>query len=239
MRTPVVAASLLIVIAATELTGSPSPAATEVVQQFLEREEPKLRQYRAFRRLEAYNERFNASGWMEVCSELQPDGVFAFRIIDEGGSGYVRGRVLKRALEEEAEAWSSGETDRSGLTSRNYRFEPLDEDSEIVKVSLKPLRKDRMLVDGIIFLTREDADLVRLDGRLSKNPSFWTTRVEVVRTYARIAGLRLPVALESAANVRIAGRSTFRMSYEYLAVNDHVLHPEDGRCAVPASVALP
>jgi hypothetical protein len=56
-------------------------------------------------------------------------------------------------------------------------------------------------------------------GSLAKNPSFWTRRVEIIRRYQRIAGVRLPVALESVANVRFAGTSTLTMTYEYESVN--------------------
>ena len=75
-------------------------------------------------------------------------------------------------------------------------------------------------MDGSIFVNPDDGDLVRIEGRLSKTPSFWTRRVEVVRHYQRINGVRVPVAIESVAQVLIAGRSTFSMSYEYETVND-------------------
>jgi hypothetical protein len=76
-----------------------------------------------------------------------------------------------------------------------------------------------MLVNGSIFLRPEDGDLVRIEGLLSKTPSFWTRRVEIVRHYRRIAGIRLPVRFESVASVRIAGHSTFTMTYQYERVN--------------------
>jgi len=57
-----------------------------------------------------------------------------------------------------------------------------------------------------------------MEGRLSKTPSFWTRRVEIVRWYRRIAGFRMPTVLETVANVRVAGESTFRMTYEYETV---------------------
>ena len=61
--------------------------------------------------------------------------------------------------------------------------------------------------------------MVRIEGRLSKTPSFWTRRVDVVRTYDRIVGVRVPVAIESVAQVVIAGRSTFKMTCEYETIN--------------------
>ena len=60
---------------------------------------------------------------------------------------------------------------------------------------------------------------MRIEGRLSKAPSFWTRRVEVVRHYERINGVRVPVAIESVASVLIAGRSTFKMTYQYETIN--------------------
>jgi hypothetical protein len=210
----------------------PNPATA--VHQFLQREEPRLLQYLAVRRLEAQNERFKASGWLEACTELRSGG-FAFQVLAEGGSDYIRGRVLKRALEAERDAWSTGEVDRGAITAQNYEFQPLGEDAtDFVRVTLKPLRHDRMLVAGTMFLGRADGDLIRIDGRLARNPSFWTSRVDVRRTYARVGGVRLPVALESIAHLRIAGRSTFRMTYQYLAVNAQNLVPQDDRCTTSA-----
>ena len=89
----------------------------------------------------------------------------------------------------------------------------------LVWLGVTPKRKDLLLLDGSIFLRPEDGDLVRVQGLLSKNPSFWTRHVEITRHYERIAGVRLPVAFESVANVLLAGKSTFKMTYTYQTVN--------------------
>ena len=46
-----------------------------------------------------------------------------------------------------------------------------------------------LLVDGTIYLNPDNGELVRMEGRLAKSPSFWTRRVEIVRWYRRIAGV--------------------------------------------------
>jgi len=204
----------------------------EIVQRFLTSDEASRTAYQALRRLEARNERFNADGWLDVCTNLTPDSGFHFRVIAEGGSGLIRGRVLKKALESERDAWASGEIDRSTLQPGNYEFEETEStDGGLLKVTLKPRRKSRMLVDGVMFLKPGDGDLVRVEGTLAEGPSFWTPRVDVIRRYARIAGVRVPVELESVAHVRMVGRSTFRMSYRYLSVNGRDLDGERDRCA--------
>ena len=66
-------------------------------------------------------------------------------------------------------------------------------------------------MEGSILLTNDAADLVRLEGLLVKRPSFWTRKVLIVRDYARINGVRVPVAMGSTADILFAGQSTFTM----------------------------
>ena len=51
--------------------------------------------------------------------------------------------------------------------------------------------------------------------------------MDIVRRYERIGGVRVPVSIESVAHVLIAGRSTFKMTYEYETINgQHVGTPQ-------------
>jgi len=191
------------------------------LEQFLGREEPGLRSYRARRYLRAENKRFHARGDLEAITELTQDGTFHYQIISESGSRDVRDRVLRPVLRDEAALWRRGDHRRNALTPENYAFEPgpnaptVDE----VRVVIKPRRRDVLLVDGALFLSAGDGDLRRVEGRLSKNPSFWTNRVDVVRRYARVGGIRVPFATEAVAHVKLAGRSEFAMTYEYESIN--------------------
>jgi hypothetical protein len=191
-----------------------------VVQRVLARNDPPPDQYRALRRLEARSDHFGAAGWMEAWTDVDPDGGFRYEIIGEGGSGYVRAHVLRAALEGERKLWLSREPERAALTTANYAFEENGPSADgLEAVGVRARRKDVLLVDGSIFVNADDGDLVRIEGRLSKTPSFWTRRVEVVRRYQRINGIRVPVAIESVAQVLLAGRSTFKMTYEYETIN--------------------
>ena len=53
-----------------------------------------------------------------------------------------------------------------------------------------------------------------------KRPSFWTRKVQIVRDYGRIGGVRVPIAMGSTADMLFAGQSTFSMTYEYESIND-------------------
>ena len=163
---------------------------------------------------------------MDAWTEEDATGGFRYHVASEGGSGYIRRRVFLAALEGEQKMWRSGEPDRAALDETNYELEEHGPTDDLVAVSVKPRRKDILLFEGSIFV-KPDGDLIRLEGRLSKTPSFWTRRVEVIRRYGRVAGVRVPLEMESVAQVLIAGRSTFHMTYEYETVNDqHVGDPQ-------------
>ena len=178
---------------------------------------------------------------MDVWTELDERGALQYRIAAEGGSDYIRTKVFRASLDAEKKMWASGEPDRAGITPDNYVFEDRGAGSEgLAWLSIKPRRKEVLLIDGSIFLRPSDGELLRLEGRLVKSPSFWVRRVEIVRRYQRLAGVRMPVALESAANLLIGGRSTFRMTYEYESVNQRRIgtpQPRtDGSAPLQASI---
>jgi hypothetical protein len=190
------------------------------LQQFLARGEEPTVEYRAIRRLEAHNVKFGASGWMTAWTEFDRAKGFRFQVMSEGGSNYVRSHVLRLALEGEQKMWADREPQRASLTTENYTFEEGGLAAEgLTALGIKPRRKDVLLIDGAIFVHPDSGDLTRIEGRLSKAPSLWTRRVEIIRRYERIGGVRVPVSIESTAQVLIAGRSTFKMTYEYETIN--------------------
>jgi hypothetical protein len=174
--------------------------------------------YRALRRLTARAGDRVAS--MVARTSFDPAGGFSFEIVEESGSGIIRSKVLRAALEAEQSAKQAAQRSRAALTSANYEFDAGTSEGEAYeRFRIKPRRKEPMMIDGSILLKSADGDLVRVQGLLVKRPSFWTRRVEVTREYARIGGVRVPVSMTSVADVLFVGRSTFEMQYEYESVN--------------------
>jgi len=199
---------------------SDQKALDPLVARFLDRQSSQLTEYRAQRRLEAHNLRFNKTGWLEATTWLDPARGFGFSVTGEGGSGLIRDKVLRPALEAEARALRTGEAAQSVLTTDNYTFTPEGpgpDGLEVVRLTAR--RNEKFLVNGRLLLRPPDLDLVQMEGRPAKSPSFWTTSVEIVRRYERMNGVRVPVRFDSTASVRFVGRSTFSITYEYTSVN--------------------
>ena len=221
---------LLITALATLLTIEPqagstpqaAEAAETAMQKFLSRP-PATHQYRASRRLEATGSGQRA--WMDARTDFSPAEGLRYEVTAEGGSGIIRSRVLRSLLDEEQRLASDGGS-RVALSTENYRFTSagLDDDGLAI-VTMKPLRKDRALIDGRLVLT-DEGDLVRVEGRLVKNPSFWLTRVMLVRSYRRLNGVLVPVSLQSTAQMRLLGRSTLHMTYRYSEVDDRLVEED-------------
>jgi hypothetical protein len=223
------------IVALLGLIAAPQGSVTPL-QRFLARGDEPTVEYRALRRLEAHNPKFNQSAWMVAWTEYDHVNGFRFTVVSEGGSGYIRSKVLRAALEGEQKIWANHEPQKASLTSDNYVFDDGAMAGDgLAAVAVRPRRKDVLLVEGSIFVQPSDGDLARIEGRLSKTPSIWTRRVDVVRRYERLAGVRVPMSIESVAHVLIAGRSTFKMTYEYETINGQRVGspaPSDGRLGV-------
>ena len=197
------------------------PAAVQpALERFLARPDEPVTQYRARRTLEGHNARFKMHGAIEAITELSADGRFSYSIVTETGSDYIRDKVLRPLLETEARVLASGDPSRSALTTDNYDIGGGElAEPGIIKLFAKPRRKEVSLIDGAVFITSADSDLVRIEGKMAKNPSFWTSRVNLVRRYDRIGGVRVPVRLDSTAQIRFAGASSLSMVYDYEMIN--------------------
>jgi hypothetical protein len=218
----------VILLAGPALDATPRESGSSVeqssVEQFLSRRDDP-RSYSAFRRMNAENPGSGRSGWMEAATDFSPEAGFRYEILAEGGSEAIRSKVLRAVLEGEKQLVARGIA-KSAIAETNYDFRPDGVDSEgLVKVLLSPRRKETSLINGAMFLSPTDGDLVRVEGRLAKSPSFWVQRVDIVRTYQRIEGALVPVAVESVAHVRFFGTSTLRMTYDYSEIDGRAIRP--------------
>jgi hypothetical protein len=223
----VLLAAIVAAMATAALVAAPAsapdstPPGGDTVARFLESGHPPLVAYRARRHLQASSRGGKMKAQLDAWTTLQPDGTFSFEVLQESGSNMIRQRVLRAALIEEQDNYRNAKLAESAFTRENYEF-LLDDTvrgGELVRIGLAPRRKSQMLITGAAFVRRDDADLVTIQGVLSKRPSFWTRKVQVTRHYARIDGVRVPIDVQLNADVLLVGDSTFAMTYQYASIN--------------------
>jgi hypothetical protein len=197
-----------------------SAAGGALVHRMLEPAVPKLVTYRARRTLAASTRGGRMRPEVAAWTSIDHAGVFDYNVISATGSGLIRDHVLLKALETERRTHNERTGPQLDLTPENYEFGPEEAGTDdLARIPLRARRTSQMLLNGFVTVTRGDADIVRVDGRLSQTPSWWTRRVDIVRRYARIAGVRVPIEMSSRADVRMVGESTFVMTYDYETIN--------------------
>ena len=185
--------------------------------------------YRAFRRLEATNgEKRSAS--MEAWTEHDPVRGFTFEIVKEEGSEYIRNKVLRGILTSEQELIRNGKPLRASFNTRNYTFEEGGTtDGGLRRILLRAARKSDGILNGSLLMQPESGELIGIEGRLVKSPSFWVRDVDVAWKYGRVGGHDVPLEMTTHGRVRLFGRATFRMVYEYATVDGQTVARQAAR----------
>jgi hypothetical protein len=181
--------------------------------------------YRAFRRLEAGNPTTSKHGWLEVWTEHRPGEGMVYTVLREGGYDYVRNNILRKLLNSEQKLVADGKPLRAPIVPRNYTIEVGGlTDAGLMRLLLHPVRKSDGVIRGAAFLEPDSGAIVRMQGRLTKSPSFWTRDVDVVWKFARMGDEMMPIELSSSARVLFYGRQPFRMTYTYAQVDGRTIN---------------
>lgn len=189
----------------------------DILDRFLSRESTPVVDYVAIREISASNVKYKMSGEMRIEARLHNRSL-SYRVLSQTGSGFILGKVLG-GLNDEVEETAKLNPERVAFTEKNYSFTPAGEvNFDLHQLFSKPRRKEHLLIDGSIFVT-PTGDLVRVEGRLVKNPKLLVRNVYLTRVYDKIMGVTLPVYFESEAQIPLAGPSNLTMIYHYLSVN--------------------
>jgi hypothetical protein len=165
----------------------------------------------------------NERGWMEVETRFDRQSGISHTILAEGGSHRIRQRALASVLEKEIGAARADEARRAAFSRENYRYRVLDASWDDVRIELMPLREDVRLLKGAAVVDSQSGDLLKVEGQLAQNPSFWVRDVFVARTYARVGTATLPVELVSTARVRMFGAARLRIRNQYTSIDGRPL----------------
>ena len=95
--------------------------ALAAIQNFLGRQRT-AHQYTAWRRLEASGSGHRA--WLDVQTDFSAESGLFYEVTAEGGSGYIRSRVLRSLLNEEQRLIALRGESGVALTTDNYQFVP-------------------------------------------------------------------------------------------------------------------
>jgi len=217
-RFPALAALLLLAPVQGEPAGAaaqaPAPAAEEIVSRLMaanRQREARLAGYQVERRYSLKNELYGKDAQMQVEVAFEAPDQVRFTVRSQQGSGALNRRVFGRMMEGEQESLSAENKRRSAMTPENYDFRLAGEETvggrRAYRLEITPRREDTFLFAGTIWVDAADFAVVRAQGRPAKRPSFWTRKIDFVRTFKKVGPFWLPARTESVTEVFLFGTS--------------------------------
>jgi outer membrane lipoprotein-sorting protein len=154
---------------------------------------------------------------MLVRTEYKAPDSKTFTIVSESGSGTVRDRVFKKLLEAEQESMREENQQRSAMTPENYVFQLSDyqknDATEFYVLEAQPRTKNKFLFRGRIWIDARDFAITRMEGEPAVNPSWWTVKTELKRSYQKVGDFWLPESNESETKVRVLSTAFLTINY--------------------------
>jgi hypothetical protein len=133
-----------------------------------------------------------------------------YKIVDSKGSD--RGeKVVRKILEHEAKAEKSSPPP-TAIVGENYDFHLVGQEtfqgSRCYVLDLKPKRKDPGLVEGRVWVDASTFLTRKVEGQMSKSPSWWVKGVSLTVLFGEVGGMWMQTSTKAVADIRLVGRYT-------------------------------
>jgi len=227
----------VLLLAVVQGGSPPSLTAPEILERMVRADSGRhaaLAGYSGVRHYRFENKKTNKQAEMTVRMVCGSDGVKTFEVVDESGSGFVRGHIIHKMIEAEEESSQKGERKETRIIPENYDFRLLG--SEILDgrasyvLEIEPKKPTKFSIRGRIWVDAEDFAIARIEGEPAKNPSFWIRSVKVEQRYERTGQFWLPALNHSIAQARVFGAT--EVVIEYSNYKTSVLNAQ-ARAAAP------
>jgi hypothetical protein len=141
-----------------------------------------------------------------------PPNVKKYTIQNHTGSS--RGEDIVRHILDKESSMTAQDPDASlrAVSAQNYEFAYLGDDdlngTSCYKLKISPKHKDISMVEGQVWVDQNPFLIRRIDGEMSKSPSWWLKRVHLVMDFGSLAGTWQQTGTQATADVRMVGKRT-------------------------------
>lgn len=145
----------------------------------------------------------------------------------ESSHGGMGEKVLRDVIARETEP--AKEAAKKEISPANYQFELLGTTTlngrSCYVLGMKPLREDKELLKGQIWIDAESYHLLRMEGSPAKSPSWWVRDLYILMSFGEVDGNWMPTFTRAVANIRFKGRyEMVARDLEYRAGTVHSAH---------------
>ncbi|PYV42683.1 MAG: hypothetical protein DMG06_13220 [Acidobacteria bacterium] len=183
----------------------------------------KLQNYSSVRRYSVFEKNEPADAEVRVSMQYVSPSTKTFRVISQKGAGWVTKQVFHALIRAEQDAAAGKNKTASAITSANYETRLLGDaqyqNRDCYVLELHPKRRDKFLIEGKIWVDKQDLAIVKLEGEPSKSLSFWVIRVHLVREYQKIGEFWLQFRDQTDAQIRFIGEYILQIDYGNYVIN--------------------
>jgi hypothetical protein len=196
------------------------PTAPVIVERMLRHNRAQSEQLKHYQELRHYQVQYkgfsaNLVGKMDVSVTFDAASGKSFRIVSQSGSKLLCDKVLKKAVDSEAEA--SQDQSATALTPANYKFQLAGTETVDGRLAyilmVDPVKESKFLYRGKIWVDAADFAVMRIKAEPAKNPSFWILRPQITFTSTKTGDFWLPTSNRSETKVRVGGTAVFTIDY--------------------------
>jgi hypothetical protein len=183
------------------------------------------------------NSHFNEPALMTVHVTYKRGAGKTYEVVSRSGPGLLQRRVLDRLLEEESAMSRGTERQRSLLTTANYSMEVTGSEQiagrQCYVLRLTPKSRNTHLLKGRAWVDSTTFSLVRIEGRPSASPSFWTGKPLIVREYIPVQGFWLAQHSRATSDGFFAGNTQLDVQYTDYSVSPDTRTSTASFCKAP------
>lgn len=163
------------------------------------------------------------TGRLRAIRRLFPFAKPQYQVLEVAGDRTVRQQVIVRYLSAEMEA-AAIPASSTAITPANYNFRyksSLGGDTDTAHVFLiSPKKKSQGLIKGELYLDGATGAVLRISGRLVKNPSIFIKRVDVTRNTVLRGGIAETQVTHLSVDIRFIGRAELTVEERPCAIAD-------------------
>ena len=183
----------------------------------------KLRGYSSIRRYSVYERDKPSDAEIKVKMDYVSPATKNFQVLSQRGAGWIDRWVFRSLIHAEQEAASEKRKSESAISSVNYEAKLIGEEQsqgrDCYLLGLHPKRRDKFLIDGKIWVDKQDFAIVKLEGEPAKSFSLWVKQAHLVREYQRIGEFWLQSKDETNAQIRVVGEYFMKIEYSDYSIN--------------------
>ena len=202
------------------------PSVAEILARVAERNKERAAELERYESERTYTVEYNGTGGehhaeIEVHAELVGPDQKRLTVVSESGSKFLCEKVLRKLVESEQEAASQQNKAQMALSPENYSAEVAGEET-VTSVAgagrawvlrVTPKVDNKFTYRGTVWISEDDAAVVRIEGEPAKGPSFWISRAGFTTTYTRRGDVWLPARNISHSQMRLGGEATLTIDY--------------------------